>query len=218
MEGLQLVFLGPPGAGKGTQAARLANEFDFKHLSTGNLLRKEVRSGSDLGKRVQSILHKGGLVDDDTILELVKSNCRLEDKHIFDGLPRNLKQAKLLDQEIFKGEEMAMKAFYFSMESDKLVERLVNRRICSECGAIFNLAEHPPKKRGVCDSCGQEKLIQRKDDTMRVVKNRINIFKDEIDPILSYYDAREKLTRLDASLNRDTVFKQIKALVANICG
>ena len=213
MKGLQLVFLGAPGAGKGTQAARLVDEFHFHHLSTGNLLRKEVRSGSYLGKRVQSILHKGELVDDDIILELVKSNYRAENKHIFDGLPRNLAQAQLLDQVIFKGDE-TMRAVYFHMEPDKLVERLVNRRICSECGAIYNLIGSPPKKEGVCDACGRPTLFQRKDDKTHVVKNRLEIFKGEIDPILDYYGAEKKLTQLDASLESGAVFEQIRELVA----
>ncbi|MCR9205554.1 MAG: nucleoside monophosphate kinase, partial [Halobacteriovoraceae bacterium] len=182
----QLILLGAPGSGKGTQAARLVEELGYGHLSTGDLLRKEIKSGSELGKKVTGIMEAGKLVDDQTVLELLNANCDLSSNaYIFDGFPRNGDQAKALDDVVLK--EVKARAVYFEIDLDLLAKRLTNRRTCSGCGAIYNLISKAPKKEGVCDLCGSE-LNQRKDDNEETVKTRLQVFKDTIAPVLAHYE------------------------------
>lgn len=208
----QLIFLGAPGSGKGTQATRLIKELGFKHLSTGDLLRKEISEGSDLGKRVTEIMNAGKLVDDNTVLELLKKNCDLNSgAHIFDGFPRNGEQAKALDEVVLKGANS--KAVYFEIDLDLLFDRLVNRRTCAGCGEIYNLKFKPPVKAGICDKCGSTELNQRKDDNEDTVKKRLSVFKETIEPVLKHYESQNRLVRLDASKGSDEVFEELKALI-----
>ena len=205
----QLILLGAPGSGKGTQASKLVNTLSYGHLSTGDLLRKEIASGSDLGNRVKSILAEGKLVDNDTVLELLSSNCNLQDEfYIFDGYPRNIDQAKSLDEAVLKG--ATSKAIYFKIDLDQLAERLVNRRTCSGCGEIYNLLSKPPAIEGVCDKCGGTDLQQRKDDNEETVKTRLGVFKETIEPILEYYKAQGRLEEVDASRAPEEVFESVK--------
>ena len=204
----QLILLGAPGSGKGPQAARLVSELGYEHISTGDLLRKEIKSGSELGQRVQGIMDEGKLVDDHTVLELLNSNCDLKsNQYIFDGFPRNHEQAKLLDGEVLK--DAKSRAVYFEIDLDMLAARLINRRTCSGCGEIYNLLSKAPAKEGVCDKCGAE-LTQRKDDNEETVKTRLQVFKDTVEPVLSYYEAEGCLGRIDASAAPDAVFDSLK--------
>lgn len=207
----QLILLGAPGSGKGTQASKLVSELGYGHLSTGDLLRKEINSDSELGKRVQGIMNEGKLVDDMTVLELLNANCDLENNaYIFDGFPRNGEQAKLLDEHVLKGAKA--KAIYFEIDLNELADRLVNRRTCSGCGEIYNLKTKAPQKEGICDKCGGE-LKQRKDDNAETVKTRLGVFEETIGPVLDYYEETGRLVRLDASQGSDQVFKSLKELV-----
>ena len=204
----QLILLGAPGSGKGTQAARLVSELGYEHISTGDLLRKEIKSGSDLGQKVQGIMDAGKLVDDHTVLELLNANCDLEGNlYIFDGFPRNYEQSKLLDSEVLKNTKS--RAVYFDIDLDMLAARLVNRRTCSSCGEIYNLLSRPPEVENVCDKCGGE-LAQRKDDNEDTVKTRLQVFKETVEPILSYYEDQGRLGRIDASKAPDSVFESLK--------
>ncbi len=206
----QLILLGAPGSGKGTQAARLVAELDYNHLSTGDLLRKEIKSESELGKKVQGIMDAGKLVDDDTVLELLNANCDLgSNVYIFDGFPRNGEQAKALDSVVLK--DAKSKAVYFEIDLDMLAARLTNRRTCSGCGEIYNLLSKAPSKEGVCDKCGGE-LTQRKDDNEETVKTRLQVFKETIDPVLAHYEATGRLARIDASQDPESVFGALKAV------
>tara|TARA_R110000868_G_scaffold406763_1_gene687442 strand:- start:272 stop:910 length:639 start_codon:yes stop_codon:yes gene_type:complete len=208
----QLIFLGAPGSGKGTQAARVVSQLGYEHLSTGDLLRKEIKSGSELGKKVTAIMDAGKLVDDLTMIELLKANCDLDGKtYIFDGYPRNKDQSQVLDKEFLKG--VASKAIYFDIDLDLLAERLINRRTCGDCGEIYNLKSKPPAKAGVCDKCGGSNLQQRKDDNEETVKTRLGVFRDTIEPVLAHYKAQDRLVRVDASKESDAVFKQIKQAI-----
>lgn len=208
----QVVLLGAPGSGKGTQAKVMVDEMGFKHLSTGDLLRAEVAKKSSLGQRISAIINAGQLVDDATVLELLRVNCDLKSaKYIFDGFPRNLEQAKALDSEILvKNETLAL---YFELDLGVIKERIVNRRSCRDCGVIYNLKGNAPKIEGICDACGGE-IYQRKDDNAEVVENRLNVFKATIDPVLAYYRSKGILKVLDASQNPDRVFQQIRTILA----
>lgn len=206
----QLILLGAPGSGKGTQAARLVSELGYEHISTGDLLRKEIKSGSELGQKVQGIMEAGKLVDDQTVLELLNSNCNLgANAYIFDGFPRNGDQAKALDEVVLK--DAKSRAVYFEIDLDKLAARLTNRRTCSGCGEIYNLISKAPKNDGVCDLCGGE-LAQRKDDNEETVKTRLQVFKETIEPVLKHYEESGRLARLDASQAPNSVFDGLKNL------
>jgi adenylate kinase len=206
----QLILLGAPGSGKGTQASRLVSELGYNHISTGDLLRKEIKSGSELGQRVQGIMDAGKLVDDNTVLELLNANCDLSSNaYIFDGFPRNGEQSKLLDEVVIK--EASSKAVYFEIDLDMLAARLTNRRTCSGCGEIYNLLSKAPKAEGVCDLCGSS-LTQRKDDNEETVKTRLQVFKETIEPVLAHYESTGRLARVDASQAPDEVFKALRAI------
>ena len=210
----QLILLGAPGSGKGTQAARLVSDLGYLHLSTGDLLRKETSSGSELGKRVTEIMNSGALVDDNTVLELLNANTDLgSGSYIFDGFPRNIEQAKSLDEVVLKDTKAL--AIYFDIDLDQLAARLVNRRTCGDCGEIYNLLSKPPKTEGKCDNCGGDKLNQRKDDNEETVKNRLDVFKSTITPVLEYYESKGTLKRVDASNESDAVFNQLQDVVGN---
>lgn len=206
----QIVLLGAPGAGKGTQAARLV-ELGYQHVSTGDLLRAEIAKASSFGNRLKEILAAGRLVDDDTVLELLRANLNFsKGAYIFDGFPRTCEQAKMLDNEILLDKSMV--AIYLDVNLDELVARIVNRRSCADCNEIYNLVNKPPKNDGKCDKCGGS-LQHRKDDNVDTVQNRMNVFKSEIDPILAYYDDKQQLRRVDASIDPQTTFSQIKRIL-----
>ena len=208
----QLIFLGPPGSGKGTQASRLKSEFGYQHLSTGDLLRQEVSSGSPLGKKVEKVLNTGHLVDNSMMLDLIKVNCDLSSStYIFDGFPRTRDQAQLLDAHILL--ETDSTAIYFDMELNQLFERLGNRRVCTHCGATYNLKTSPSMEKEICKECGKGELAERKDDNEKTIEIRLDIFKSTIEPILDYYQKERRLQRIDASQEPDVVYGQLKGIV-----
>lgn len=208
----QLILLGAPGSGKGTQAARLVSELGYNHISTGDLLRNEIAKGSELGQKVQGIMTRGELVDDATVLELLNANCDLSSgSYIFDGFPRNIDQAKSLDDVVVKDADHM--ALYFDIDLDALAQRLVNRRTCEGCGEIYNLLSKAPKTEGVCDKCGEAKLKQRKDDNEESVMTRLDVFKSTIGPVIEYYEGKGALKRIDASAGSEEVFEEVKKTV-----
>ncbi len=205
----QVIFLGAPGSGKGTQASRLVEGLGYSHISTGDLLRKEMAKKSALGNRVSTIINEGKLVDDQTVLDLLKANCDLvKNQYIFDGFPRNEEQAKMLDGQILGNHKS--KVFYFDIDLGDLAERLINRRTCKDCGQIYNMLSRPPKSAGVCDVCGGKNLIQRRDDDAATVKNRLKVFEDTIGPMLSYYKKKGNLVTLDATKDVEQLYGALK--------
>lgn len=207
----QLILLGAPGSGKGTQAQRLVANLGYKHISTGDLLRAEIAKASDLGKRVKKIMDEGALVDDQTVLELLKVNCDLENHaYIFDGFPRNIDQARALEDVVLQGTKT--KAIYFEIDLEILVQRITNRRLAPKSGEIYNLLTKPPKVAGKCDVSGED-LIQRPDDNEATVRNRLGIFKDTIEPILAFYESQGVLARLNADQSSDLVYKQLEQIL-----
>jgi len=167
-----LVFIGAPGSGKGTQAAKFVADKHYKHVSTGDLLRGEIAKGTELGAEVKSLMDSGALVSDELVIKLLQANCELDSNgYIFDGYPRNLAQAQTLDREVLKGRPSL--AVYFDIDVTKLVQRLTNRRTCKDCGAIYNLLTQRPKKAGTCDKCTGTNLVHRDDDKEDVIKKRM---------------------------------------------
>lgn len=207
----QLILIGAPGSGKGTQAKNIVSELGYKHVSTGDLLRAEVAKGSELGRKIKAVMDSGELVSDELVLDLLKANCAVEKStYIFDGYPRNLVQAKDLDSALLGGVDS--KAIYFDIALDTLVERIVNRRVAPGSGEIYNLKTKPPKVEGKCDVSGED-LVHRKDDNEDTVRTRMKVFTDNIEPVLEYYESQGRLVRVDATNGLDEIFEEIKKVV-----
>ena len=205
-----LIFLGAPGSGKGTQSAKLVDGKGYNHVSTGNLLRAEIAKESDLGIKIKDVMESGDLVSDDLVVELLKANLDLDSStYIFDGYPRNLEQAKTLSG-ILDG--CAYKAVYFELNTEKLVERLCNRRVTKDGKYIYNIITNKPKHEGVCDVTG-EPLIQRDDDKEDVVRNRMEVFENTIQPVLGFYKDQGKLEILKADQGLDEVYANLLAKI-----
>lgn len=201
-----LVFIGAPGSGKGTQSNKVSSSLGHVHISTGDLLRSEISKKTELGIKVQSLMESGQLVSDELVVELLKSNLDLErNSYIFDGYPRNIKQAQTLDLILASKEYLAI---YFKLDTDLLVERLTNRRVTKNGKHIYNLLTNPPKVDGVCDVTG-EVLVHRDDDKEEVIRNRMSIFEETIGPLLNFYETKENLVVVNASLSVEEVYSEI---------
>lgn len=203
----QVVFIGAPGSGKGTQSKRLVKTHGFVHLSTGDILRDEIARKTSLGERVSAIISGGQLVDDITTFELVKNRINLaNNSYIFDGFPRTVNQANLLDSELSL--DCKVVAFYFEINIEELVKRVVSRRICEGCGSIFNLVSNVSRLDGTCDDCGGI-LVHRKDDSEITVRRRMEVFENRTRPVIDYYNGRGQLNRIEAIKSADEIERQI---------
>lgn len=211
MMGTSLVFIGAPGSGKGTQSAKFVANEGITHVSTGDLLRSEVKKESELGLKVKSVMESGQLVSDELVVELLKANIDLANNtYIFDGYPRNIAQAKTLDEQILGN--TAYKAVYFALDTENLVKRLTNRRVSPDGKNIYNLLTNPPKVEGICDVTG-EKLMHRKDDTEEIIRDRMQVFKDTVEPMLDFYREKGALVEVNAELGLDEVYSSIQAKI-----
>lgn len=207
-----LIFIGAPGSGKGTQATRFVADKNFKHVSTGDLLRAEIAKKSDLGLEVKKVMDAGQLVSDELVIRLLQANIDLKtSQYIFDGYPRNIAQSKTLDAEVLKDSNSV--AIYFDIDISRLVQRLTNRRTCKDCGAIYNLISKMPKIEGKCDQCGSINLIQRADDKEEVIENRLKVFQETITPVLNYYQDLGRLIKVNAEESPDAIFNKISSKV-----
>lgn len=207
----QLILIGAPGSGKGTQAKKIVSELGYNHVSTGDLLRAEVAKGSELGTKIKAVMDSGELVSDELVLDLLKANCAVQKStYIFDGYPRNLVQAKDLDSALLGGVKSL--AIYFEVNIDTLVERIVNRRVAPKSGEIYNLKTKPPKVDGKCDVSGED-LVHRKDDNEETVRTRMKVFTDNIEPVLEYYESQGRLVKVDATNDLEAIFEDIKKVV-----
>lgn len=213
---MHLVLLGPPGAGKGTQAKRLAERLGLPHISTGDILRRNVSEGTELGKQAKGIMEKGLLVPDQLVAQMLDQRFNDPDIRkgfILDGYPRNLAQAKTLD-EILKRKGIAVDLVVYLDTSDPVVvKRLTGRLVCSKCGANFHTVNMPPRVKGVCDNC-QGALYQRSDDNEETVLKRLQVYKNEVASLIEYYKQNKKLSSLNADLDAQVVLGQIIELTA----
>lgn len=190
----RFIFLGAPGSGKGTWSGIVSQRLDLSHLSTGDLLRHEVEADSELGQKAKSYMNAGELVPDELILSLVDKKLGELDGFILDGFPRNIAQAKSLQDILEKNEISLTKVIYLDVPEEELIRRITNRVVCPNCGATYNLKTMPPKVDGICDICGS-KLIQRKDDTEEVFRTRLQAYNKQTAPLLDYYEKQGLLYR-----------------------
>ena len=192
---MKLVFLGSPGVGKGSYATKIKEKFNLAHISTGDLLREEVKKGSELGLKAKSYMDKGELVPDALILDLLKARLSQQDcvkGFILDGFPRTIEQAESL----VKITDIDKVVFFYAPK-EVIIERISGRRTCSNCGAIYHVVNKPPKIEGVCDLCGG-KLIQRSDEKPDVVEERLKIYEQTTKPLIEYYKQKNKLVEVQA--------------------
>ena len=214
----ELIFLGPPACGKGTQTERLAKYLKFPHVDTGSLLRAEIKNETPDGKVAKSYIDKGNLVPLDLVAKIIKNRLSQEDcenGYVLDGYPRSLEQADKLDvinKEINGDEKVDFRAIYFDIDTNVLVERIVNRRSCPVCGEIYNLEFKPPKVEGHCDNDGAE-LTQRKDDTKEVAQARFDTYFHETAPLIDYYKNKGVLKTIDANGTIDEVWERLLKVI-----
>ncbi len=210
-----LVFLGPPGAGKGTLSDPLMKAENLTHISTGDILRAEIRSNTELGQQAKSFMDAGKLVSDQLVADMVakrlaEADCK--DGFILDGFPRTVPQGELLD-EAMKKINMALDAVVlFDAPEDLLIQRLTARLSCKGCGASFNKIFSKPKVEGVCDHCGAE-LYQRSDDSLETAQNRLSVYREQTAPLVDFYAAKGLLAKIDSSLPKDEGYASLLAVL-----
>lgn len=212
---MKIVMLGAPGAGKGTQAEKIAAEYGLPHISTGDIFRKNIKEGTDLGKEAKGYMDAGKLVPDELTVRMLLDrvsgdDCR--DGYILDGFPRTIPQAEALDGELKKlGEDIDF-AIDVEVPDENIVKRMSGRRACPKCGATYHLEFIPPKKEGICDECGAELTI-RDDDRPETVKKRLDVYHDQTQPLIEFYEKKGVLHTVDGTADVSDVFEAIKNIL-----
>ncbi len=215
MAGRTLIFTGPPGSGKGTQAAHMRDRLGFVPLSSGDTLRAEIKAGSDIGKQAAQYVQAGTLVPDDIITGVMLAAVSRQPTSagvILDGFPRTVGQAEALDDGLAAAGRKVDAVIDFRIDDGLIVERIVNRRICKNCGATYNIRFCPPKVANVCDRCGGE-LMQRVDDREDVIRTRLATYREQTTPLIEFYDRRGLLRSVDASREAPAVESDVVALI-----
>ncbi len=203
------IFLGPPGAGKGSLAVKVAEEYKIPHISTGDIFRANIKNQTPLGVKVKAIIDSGSLVSDDLTCELVKDRLSQPDcknGYILDGFPRTIPQA-----EMFTKICDDVKVVNFEIKDEIVIRRLSTRRVCKACGANFNVLTLPPKVEGVCDKCGGE-LYQRDDDKQESILHRMDVYREQTEPLIKFYRDKGAITDLDASIETDVLLGKFKKI------
>jgi adenylate kinase len=212
---MRLVLLGAPGAGKGTQAKKLIERYSIPQISTGDILRKAVQDGTPLGKEAKSYMDRGELVPDNVVIGIIKERLTQEDckkGYILDGFPRNVAQAKALDEMLLSLNSPLDYAISIDVPFDELMKRLTGRRTCKSCGQMYNIYFTPPKKNGVCDKCGGE-LYQRDDDKEETIRKRLEVYEAQTAPVIGYYREKGILKSVPGTGEIDDIFNKIISIL-----
>ncbi|HFC98063.1 MAG TPA: adenylate kinase [Thermosulfurimonas dismutans] len=208
---MNIVFLGPPGAGKGTQAKRISEKYGIPQISTGDMFREHLSKGTELGKKAKEYMDKGQLVPDEIVLGMVEERLKQPDCEkgfILDGFPRTVPQAEALDEMLAKWGKKIDFAIAIEVPDEELVKRLTGRRTCKNCGMMYHIIFKPPKVEGKCDACGGE-LYQRADDNEETVRNRLKVYHESTAPLIEYYEKKGVLHRIDGTGSIDEIFERI---------
>ena len=203
------VFLGPPGAGKGSLAVKVAEDYKIPHISTGDIFRANIKAQTPLGVKVKAIIDSGSLVSDELTFELVKDRLAQDDcknGYILDGFPRTIPQAEMLEKLVND-----VKVVNFEIKDEIVIRRLSTRRVCKACGANFNVLTLPPKVEGVCDKCGGE-LYKRDDDKQESILHRMDVYREQTEPLIKFYRDKGAITDLDASIETDVLLGKFKEI------
>lgn len=210
---MRLILLGPPGAGKGTQASSIVEKYHIPHISTGDIFRKNIKEGTELGKKAKEYMDQGLLVPDELVVAIVEDRLQQADcknGFLLDGFPRTVNQAEALDQALAKMNVAMDKVINVEVDKDILVGRAVGRRICKECGATYHITFNPSSKGELCDKCGGT-LYQRADDNEETVSKRIQVYLNETQPLIDYYSQKGILATIDGQQDINKVFVDIVA-------
>ena len=213
MSQFNLILLGPPGAGKGTQAGRIVEEYGIPHVSTGDILRGAVKNQTQMGLEAKKYMDAGELVPDSVVIGIVKDRLQEPDTakgFLMDGFPRTIPQAEALDAALDGLGRAVTKTVVVLVDEEELVRRLSGRRICRVCQAPFHVVFNPPKKEGVCDKCGGE-LYQRDDDSEATVRNRLEVYRNQTEPLIDYYDQAGLVARIDGAQSPEKVYEDVRA-------
>ena len=212
---LRTILLGPPGAGKGTQAAKIVEKYHIPHISTGDIFRENIKNGTELGKKAQEYMNRGELVPDDLVIEIATTRLLADDcaeGFLLDGFPRTVYQAEKLDEFLAAHGSKIDKVLDIAVEKEELMVRLTGRRVCKACGASYHVVNIPPKKEVICDVCGGP-LVQRADDNAETVANRIEVYEAQTMPLIEYYEKAGNIAHIDGATGLESVFADIvKAL------
>ena len=208
---MNIIFIAPPAAGKGTQSDLLCNKYNFKHISTGDLIRETINNNSPLSQELREVMNQGKLVSDEFIINLIKENIGDSD-YIFDGFPRNVKQAKMFDELLVTLNKKVDYVIYLNISKELASKRILGRLSCSKCGRVYNdqIEELMPKEKGVCDICNIS-LDHRNDDNIETFDKRFDTYQTETAPLLEYY--KDKLYTVDSSQSKEQIFKEIEGII-----
>lgn len=199
---MKLIFLGPPGGGKGTIAARLVQEYKLQHISTGNIFRDEIRQQTVLGKKAKTIIDQGNLVPDSLTIEIVKQRITGKDNYVLDGFPRTIAQAKAVE------DQKITIVLLIEVPEKVIIERLSLRRTCQQ-GHVYHLKNNPPKKAGICD-IDKTSLSQREDDTVEIITNRLKVYQQQTAPLIQYYEQKKLLQKVNGNQGIEKVYAAVK--------
>lgn len=212
---MKIIMLGAPGAGKGTQAKKIAEKYQIPHISTGDIFRANIKNGTELGKKAKTYMDQGLLVPDELVCDLVVDRVQQDDckkGYILDGFPRTIPQAESLDAALSRLGEAVDYAINVEVPDENIVKRMGGRRACVGCGATYHLVYAAPKKEGICDNCGAE-LILRDDDKPETVKNRLSVYHKQTQPLIDFYNGKGVLRTVDGTVDMKDVFNAIVAIL-----
>ena len=213
---MKIVMLGAPGAGKGTQAIKIADKYDIPHISTGDIFRANIKGGTELGQKAKSYIDKGELVPDEVTIGMLLDRIAQDDcknGYVLDGFPRTIPQAESLTEALKSQGDQIDFALNFDVPDEAIIERMSGRRACPKCGATYHIVFSAPKTENICDKCGTE-LIIRSDDKPETVKDRLNVYHQQTEPLIAYYKAAGVLREVDGTQELPKVFEDVVAILS----